>query len=1206
MSAAPGTFATLADIDHLVQPALKAIEAADFTTRRAISGLVAGLLAHTQIEGSGAPPQVAPTKKASTSTGQPGDDDDDTYPSVGAPAASSDASTKTLLSPIEMLSQLSSPFNKFASSRRLRNGIIDIYAELLTALGPSWTEHAYADIVKHLIDEIGCGQAAGLGWIGWNIRAAERLEPSKARYDALAARRAVGILLRDVISGRLLSESGQIFALGEISQLYLRKWPNLLRTTAPPQSKQSLVIALEETSGLLASLGCAPQAVIDVLYDPLARLIGHPSHSVQVAAAWALRTLCEVAPAKLSSTIQHVVELLNKDLTLIQSGASSAAASPSTSNDPATVVKRRAIGHARALAALINLIPRKPLYVSFDLSAKCMSLAIQLLKQSGSHELTVSGVEIQLAWIVVSALMSLGPNFVRLHLPQLLILWRNALPKPTSKDASAAQVRGEHEWAFLLHIRECTLTAILSFLRHNSNTTVSTTTSSLSRSTGSATSTGLVTEDVGRRLVLLLSNGLAFVQSFATCHPTIHTEQYISSTSSRMTLADRDILLRRRLLECFVALGQNPVSLPYQVNLLTQATATISDPERYVGEAALQAAINSSSFTSVWDEVDGLAFGVTSLLDEKDTLVGGGNSATDRAAVSGRAQAAKLNRDVAEARIDEQLRASSLGAAEYDPLVLSSSSGDSTVPTAPPPAIGLVNAAIELFALYFPLQEVQNQVALLHNLLSSYRSSRLEKNPGRREAILANAITSIVGLLRLSRTHVEPQVSNIMREIIKEALLHSDAPLRQAAAEALGRLSGLGGTSFMAAQIQFCVSQVVNNTDPANRAGCALAFGQIYSHVGSLAAGPVLKTIVDVLLSLGADPHPLVHFNALSALSLVIDAASLSYAPFTNSTLGLLCKLYMQDTHEPEGGTPGSVNLRSDLPAYQAICRVADALIGVLGPELQESQRVRELVMTMLRELVNESDDGVQVEAIKATQHFLMFAPGALDQADLVKTLRSQLQSDRQPLKIAAVNSVYQLVQRDAALMSKLGGDGLVQELFALLDDDPRIEGVRHAIISWLRQTADSNPSGWIDLCQRIMSRSTSTTVAAEAAAAPVNSGFIDEESQGLGLEKETGPRSGAGSSRPSSRWRTQLFALQCLHEIFLTVKKAGRREHFDIATARAVRASKRGLLITRVSDLIKMAFTASTAQVMEIRLEGLVVLRDVIEVSLKASRVST
>jgi hypothetical protein len=223
--------------------------------------------------------------------------------------------------------------------------------------------------------------------------------------------------------------------------------------------------------------------------------------------------------------------------------------------------------------------------------------------------------------------------------------------------------------------------------------------------------------------------------------------------------------------------------------------------------------------------------------------------------------------------------------------------------------------------------------------------------------------------------------------------------------------------------------------------------------------------------------------------------------------------------------------------------------------------------------------------------------------------LRSQLSCSQRPLKIAAVNSVYQLVQRDAALMSKLGGDGLVRELFALLDDDPSIEGVRDAITSWLRQTADSNPSGWIDLCQRIMSRSTGTASSAQTdpnatTVGGGGGGLADEESQGLGLEDDGekggggGARSHAANARTTCRWRTQLFALECLHEVFVTVVKSGRREHFDIARARSVRANRKTLLINRVSDLIKMAFTASTAQVMEIRLEGLVVLKDVIDVN--------
>ncbi|KAJ6513468.1 hypothetical protein C8R45DRAFT_779434, partial [Mycena sanguinolenta] len=44
------------------------------------------------------------------------------------------------------------------------------------------------------------------------------------------------------------------------------------------------------------------------------------------------------------------------------------------------------------------------------------------------HNVRVAGTEVEVAWTV------LGPNFVHPHLPQLLVLWQNALPKPTGED----------------------------------------------------------------------------------------------------------------------------------------------------------------------------------------------------------------------------------------------------------------------------------------------------------------------------------------------------------------------------------------------------------------------------------------------------------------------------------------------------------------------------------------------------------------------------------------------------------------------------------------------------------------------------------------------------------------------------------------------------------------------------------------------------
>lgn len=1181
-------------MNDIITPSLKALESTEQqSTRRSLCRLVSTLLSSTQVEGSALPVVQVKKKKGDGND----EEENDSYPTIGVPTAS-DGVAKTLLSPTEMLSMLSTIYNKPTTSKRLHNGIIQIYSALFILLGSTYVEQYYSDIARHLIEEIGSGSAAGSGYSGWNAKLAERTEPNKARYDSLMARKVVGILLRDVISSRLLTEPGQIAAAQELATMYLKKWPSLLPSQAPP-SKQSLIISLEEVSGLLKSLGCAPSSLQDVLYDSLIRLVAHPSHSIQVTASWTLRSFCDVAPTRLSSTINHMVELLSKELSLL---SSSSASPPSSSTSaavasPPDAIPRRAIGHAHALAALIAIIPRQPLYISFDLSAKCMSLAIQLLKQSGTHELRISGIEIQVVWIIVGSLMSLGPHFVRLHLPQLLILWRNALPKVTNKETSAALVRGENEWAWLLHIRECTLGSILSFLKYNSG--------SSPLSTSPSSTVTLINEDVGRRIVALLSNALTFSNSFATIHASTLANQTLSTTSN-LQLVDRDLLFRKRIIECFVALGQNNSTRSLQVPLLQQIVVIFSDSEHYLGgpvggggegNAANTIAASGGNFTNVWDEGDNRGWGVNTLISVREGVVdNAGGSGSDEG--DEEENGTERGGDEVEEKIADLLRRSILEVSEHDSSILSSASTNG-IPTRPPVASGLINSAIELFSLYFPLQESPNQSALIQSLLNNYNSNRIDKNPGRRMAILANALVAVLGSLRIMMrpssskfnkpAAISPIVSSLLLSLIYPALSSSSSLLRSLASEVLGRVSSLSPTSFMASQITHLVSLVVSNTSPSSRSGCALSFSSIYHYVGALSGTPILKTTIEILFSLSEDNHPQVHYYALKSLSRIIGTASLSYVNYVKESVDLMMRLVERDSHDSE-------EVRSE------IGKVVRELIGVLGPELREtsSEKTREKILILLNELGNVvGEERVITEVIGSLNQVRMFTQeGVIDVKELIKRLIDILENksrNSKRLKMVAVNCIYSLIQTDSTTISKLGGDRLVNELFRLLDEEGEIEGVKEAITSWLRRTGEENGEGWIRICERIMSSSSSSSTSAVVATASAND-MIDEESQGLGIDNN--------SRIKTSRWRTQLFALQCLHEIFETIKSTDelkRAEHFGLSSSSTNRRSSRrkGVLVGRVGDLIKMAFTASTASVMEIRLEGLVVLRDVIEVRL-------
>lgn len=55
----------------------------------------------------------------------------------------------------------------------------------------------------------------------------------------------------------------------------------------------------------------------------------------------------------------------------------------------------------------------------------------------------------------------------------------------------------------------------------------------------------------------------------------------------------------------------------------------------------------------------------------------------------------------------------------------------------------MIDAGVNLFATIFPQQGIEGQVQSLATLSSHVRSSKLERNPGRKQAVVANTITAL-------------------------------------------------------------------------------------------------------------------------------------------------------------------------------------------------------------------------------------------------------------------------------------------------------------------------------------------------------------------------------------------------------------------------------------------------------------------------------
>lgn len=199
--------------------------------------------------------------------------------------------------------------------------------------------------------------------------------------------------------------------------------------------------------------------------------------------------------------------------------------------------------------------------------------------------------------------MPLGPSFIKIHLSQLMLLWKNALPKPLGK-ANTAE-RGTLETSFLAHVRECALGSILSFLEFNGK---------------------LITVDGARRLATMLQNTVSFLDDVTLPKTSEDISQRLSPS---LQLHDYVVMVRRRVLQCFtklVKLNQTShAEVMSQSSLLSLAMSSFADPEMALASPAESTiAASTGQFESLWELWDNFGFGLTGLARNyvNETLAG--------------------------------------------------------------------------------------------------------------------------------------------------------------------------------------------------------------------------------------------------------------------------------------------------------------------------------------------------------------------------------------------------------------------------------------------------------------------------------------------------------------------------------------------------------------------------------------------------------
>ena len=457
----------------------------------------------------------------------------------------------------DILRQLSAQYVRAPTSNRGRATIIACYTKIFKSLDIRIVESNFGLIADHLLVELLSNTVI-----------------SHHRYRLLLTRRFVQKLLGDVIGRQIMGESAQIASAKLLINDVLKNYPAVLREKAEP-SKNTLAGALNVLASFIQSLGSAFNPIADTCREALIQVLQHPSYTVQIHASYCLRLFTLACPQQLIQCASICMNSVTRELGLLGTERLSA---------------RKCVGYANGLSAVLSISSLQPLYSSLEISSRVLQQATNLLKSSVNEDLRVSGTQVQVAWVLIGGLMSLGPNFVKIHLSQLLMLWRNALPRALAKE-NAGQ-RQMAELSYLVHVRECALGSILSFLEFNSR---------------------LLTSDISKRITTLLTNTIEFLEDI----PVTKSDGDISSRiTPSLQLYDLVQMVRRRVLQCFTRIAtrspHTSKEILSQANLLSFAVSCFAEPESYnQGSLGTSIANSAGNFDGIWNVADNSGFGIS-------------------------------------------------------------------------------------------------------------------------------------------------------------------------------------------------------------------------------------------------------------------------------------------------------------------------------------------------------------------------------------------------------------------------------------------------------------------------------------------------------------------------------------------------------------------------------------------------------------------
>ncbi|NXD05768.1 HTR5A protein, partial [Nothocercus nigrocapillus] len=992
-------------------------------------------------------------------------------------------------------------------SKDVRVGITQAYVVFVSTLGGQWLERNFSAFLSHILDLVSQSHPKAI----------------QAQMDAICSRRCVSFILRATVGG-LLGEKAQIAAAKEICQAIwkLKKVVDAAVndgnletriTTDVTSSQHVLVCTLQELGSLIHGLGTTAAPLLQDsstgILEAVISVILHPSMAVRLTAAWCLRCVAVALPSYVSLLLDRCIDRLSV-----------------LKSSPEAVT-----GYSFAVAALLGAVKLCPLGIPHGKGKVIMTVAEDLLC-SASQNSRISLQRTQAGWLLIGALMTLGPAVVQHHLPRILLLWKCIFPS-SPKDLETEKTRGDSfTWQVTLESRAGALCAIKSLVSHCA---------------------GLLTDEVVQRLLPPLPSAVDLLIQLSSIYKLYGNSLKTSST-----------VYRHKLYELLAVLPPKTYEGSFSA-VLKELVADLTLPD---------------------SQIDAPTFLLPPLCHENDLLLLGPLlQETDHRFIE---EQLLLDNNIAGGSLEYDPYSVYEKAAKGDsvpkplPPMLSVISAASRL-------FGVMFSHVAESQRLQVLEQLldsikqtkgsRQQIVQL-NVVSAFSTSlkhlaSCKGNLGPEE-VRRSALTLVMGalesnnpLLRCAAAECLARLAQVVSDSAFTAGLAQvsfdklksarDVVSRTGHSLALGclyrYLGGIGSTQHLNACVGILYTLSQDSTSPDVQAWALHSLSLIVDLAGPLFHVHVEPTLSLVLMLLLTVPpaYTEVHQSLGRCLNALITALGpeLQGSSKTVSALRTSCLLgcaVMQDN-------PDCLVQAQAISCLQQLHMFAprhvnlSSLVSCLCVNLCSSYLLlRRAVVACLRQLV-------QREAAEVSEYAVA----------LVK-------ESREDFTPADVN------------IREIGLEGA---LLGLLDKelDPRLcQDIKETLTHMLTSMAVEKLSFWLKLCKDVLAASADfSTVASLDTTQEEETAKADDASVLTSASDER--------SHPFSnpRWSTRVFAAECVCKIISQCENADSA-HFDITLAqeRKQRDSRDDFLVLHLADLIRMAFMAATDHSDQLRLSGL------------------